>query len=85
MVEASAALVRIEVTRVAREVGTEGKLAARRRAGCRGYVEGPHLQSTSMASPDGQVRNIAEVHDRGRASRLSRRSTSDVQGRESSR
>ena len=52
-----------EVTRVAREVGTEGKLGgqaagARRRR----HLEGPHRPVNSMASNlTSQVRNIAEV------------------------
>ena len=34
-----------EVTRVAREVGTEGRLGGQaQRAGCGGHVEGPHRQ-----------------------------------------
>jgi methyl-accepting chemotaxis protein len=52
-----------EVTRVAREVGTEGRLGrAGQRAGRGGHVERPHgLGELHGRQPDGQVRNIAEV------------------------
>ena len=52
-----------EVTRVAREVGTEGKLGgqARVRGGLR-HLEGPHRQrQPDGQQPDQQVRSIAEV------------------------
>ena len=52
-----------EVTRVAREVGTEGKLGGQARGRRRGrHVEGPDRLVNSMAGNlTAQVRNIAEV------------------------
>ena len=71
-----------EVTRVAREVGTEGR--ARRtgqRAGCRRHVEGSHrLGELDGRQPDGQVRNIAEVTTAVARGDLSRKITVDVKG-----
>ena len=65
-----------EVTRVAREVGTEGKLGGQAQVPeVTGVVEGPHRErqlrwpTTSPA----QVRNIAEVTISGRQWRLCRR------------
>ena len=52
-----------EVTRVAREVGTEGKLGGQaQRAGRRRHLEGPDRQrELDGRNLTGQVRNIAEV------------------------
>ena len=71
-----------EVTRVAREVGTEGKLGGQaRRARRRRHVEGPHRQRQLMASNlTGQVRNIAEVATAVARGDLSRKITVDVKG-----
>jgi hypothetical protein len=66
-----------EVTRVAREVGTEGSSAARRRAGRGGHVEGPHRQrELHGGNLTSQVRNIAEVTTAVANGDLSRRSRS---------
>ena len=52
-----------EVTRVAREVGTEGNSAARRK--CRAWPAPGRILTDNVnfdgRQPDGQVRNIAEV------------------------
>jgi HAMP domain-containing protein len=55
-----------EVSRVAREVGTEGKLGGQAVVpGRRGHVEGSHRQREFMAQNlTGQVRNIADVANR---------------------
>ena len=61
-----------EVTRVAREVGTEGKLGGQaQRAGRRRHLEGSHGQRERRwpANLTTQVRNIARGHHRGRARR----------------
>ena len=52
-----------EVTRVAREVGTEGRLGGQAQRARRGrHVEGPHRHVNSMANNlTAQVRNIADV------------------------
>jgi len=70
------------VTRVAREVGTEGKLGGQAvRARCRGYVEGSDDNVNSMAGNlTGQVRNIAEVSTAIASGDLSRKITVDVRG-----
>ena len=71
-----------EVTRVAREVGTEGKLGGQAHGARRGgHVEGPHRQRQPARRPTSptQVRNIAEVDDGRRAAATCRarsRSTS---------
>ena len=70
-----------EVSRVAREVGTEGKLGGQAAVPGRGrHPEGPRrTTSTSMASNlAGQVRNIAEVTIAGANGDLSRKITVDV-------
>ncbi|MFG6459918.1 HAMP domain-containing protein, partial [Roseateles sp. BYS96W] len=71
-----------EVTRVAREVGTEGKLGGQ--AQCRG-VAGTWKDLTdnvnSMASNlTGQVRNIAEVATAVTSGDLSKKITVEVKG-----
>ena len=74
-----------EVTRVAREVGTEGKLGGQ--ADVRGVagVEGPHRQRQLMAGNlTGQVRNIAEVTTAVANGDLSQKITVDVRGEISS-
>ena len=73
-----------EVTRVAREVGTEGKLG--------GQAEVPGVAGTWKdltdnvnlhgGEPDDQVRNIAEVTTAVASGDLSRKITVDVQGRD---
>jgi HAMP domain-containing protein len=51
-----------QVTRVAREVGTEGSWAARHGSGCHGHLEGPQRQrQPDGQQPDQQVRNISQV------------------------
>jgi HAMP domain-containing protein len=71
-----------EVTRVAREVGTEGKLGGQ--ADVRG-VAGTWKDLTDSEldgrQPDRQVRNIAEGDDRRRQRRPVAKITVDVQGR----
>ena len=71
-----------EVTRVAREVGTEGKLGGQAAgAGRRRHVEGPDRQRQFMASNlTGQVRNIADVTTAVAKGDLSRKITVDVKG-----
>ena len=71
-----------EVTRVAREVGTEGKLGGQARGAGRGrHVEGPTDTVNSMASNlTGQVRNIADVTTAVAQGDLSRKITVDVKG-----
>ena len=71
-----------EVTRVAREVGTEGKLGGQAdRARRRRHLEGPHRQrQLDGAQPDRQVRNIAEVTTAVARGDLSRKITVDVKG-----
>jgi HAMP domain-containing protein len=71
-----------EVTRVAREVGTEGQ-ARRPGRGARrlGHVEGPHRQrQLDGGEPDDQVRNIAEVTTAVANGDLSKKITVEVQG-----
>jgi hypothetical protein len=64
------------VTRVAREVGTDGKLGGQAQVpGCRRHVEGSDRLVNSMASNlTGQVRNIAEVRRPSPAAIFRRRS-----------
>ena len=65
-----------EVTRVAREVGTEGKLGGQaERQGRLRHVEGPDRQREHAGRQPDRARcaNIAEVDDRGRARATSRR------------
>ena len=64
-----------EVTRVAREVGTEGKLGGQAQVeGVSGTWKDLTDNVNFMASNlTGQVRNIADVDDRGRAAATSRR------------
>ena len=72
-----------EVTRVAREVGTEGKLGGQADVqGRRRHLEGPdRLASTSMAGNlTGQVRNIADVTTAVANGDLSKKITVDVKG-----
>src|SRR5690606_27590970 len=71
-----------EVTRVAREVGTEGKLGAQaRRAGVAGTWKDLTDHVNSMASNlTLQVRNIAEVTTAVAKGDLSRKITVDVRG-----
>ena len=71
-----------EVTRVAREVGTEGRLGRPgQRAGRRRHLEGPDRQRQLHGrQPDGQVRNIAEVTTAVARGDLSRKITVDVKG-----
>ena len=70
------------MTRVAREVGTEGKLGGQAvRAGRRRHVEGLTDNVNSMAGNlTGQVRNIAEVATAIANGDLSRQITVDVKG-----
>src|SRR5207344_933105 len=71
-----------EVTRVAREVGTEGKLGGQAQVpGVAGAWKGLTDNVNSMASNlTGQVRNIAEVSTAIARGDLSRKITVDVQG-----
>jgi CheY-like chemotaxis protein/HAMP domain-containing protein/signal transduction histidine kinase len=71
-----------EVTRVAREVGTEGKLGGQARVpGVAGTWKGLTDNVNSMASNlTGQVRNIAEVATAVAQGDLSRKITVDVKG-----
>ncbi|HEU4531037.1 MAG TPA: response regulator, partial [Steroidobacteraceae bacterium] len=71
-----------EVTRVAREVGTEGKLGGQARVpGVAGTWKGLTDNVNSMASNlTGQVRNIAEVATAVATGDLSRKITVDVKG-----
>src|SRR5207344_2167433 len=71
-----------EVTRVAREVGTEGKLGGQAQVpGVAGAWKGLTDNVNSMASNlTGQVRNIAEVATAIARGDLSRKITVDVQG-----
>ena len=71
-----------EVTRVAREVGTEGQARRPgRRAGRRRHLEGPHRRVNSMAGNlTAQVRNIADVTTAVAAGDLSKKITVDVKG-----
>ena len=71
-----------EVTRVAREVGTDGKLGGQAEVHRRlGHVEGPTDNVNFMASNlTGQVRNIAEVTTAVANGDLSRKITVDVKG-----
>ena len=56
-----------EVTRVAREVGTEGKLGGQATSPASRDLEGPHRLGQPMAANlTDQVRNIAQVDDGGR-------------------
>ena len=71
-----------EVTRVAREVGTEGKLGGQAAGdGRRRHLEGPdRLRQLHGDNLTAQVRNIAEVDDRHRDGDLSKKITVDVRG-----
>ena len=71
-----------EVTRVAREVGTEGKLGGQADVQRRGrHVEGPDRRVNFMAGNlTGQVRNIADVTTAVAAGDLSKKITVDVKG-----
>ena len=72
-----------EVTRVAREVGTEGKLGGQaRRRGRAGHVEGPDRQRELRwpSNLTGQVRNIADVTKAVANGDLSKKITVDVKG-----
>ena len=70
------------MTRVAREVGTEGKLGGQARgAGRRRHLEGPDRQrQLDGRQPDRQVRNIAEVTTAVASGDLSKKITVDVSG-----
>ena len=71
-----------EVTRVAREVGTDGKLGGQAKVkGVSGRLEGPDRQRQhARREPDEQVRNIAAGDDGGRNGDLSKKITVDVRG-----
>ena len=71
-----------EVTRVAREVGTEGKLGGQAEVpGVARHVEGPHRQrQLDGVNLTAQVRNIAEVTTAIASGDLSRKITVDVRG-----
>ena len=72
-----------EVTRVAREVGTEGKLGGQaHRAGRRRHLERPHRQRELAwrSNLTAQVRNIAEVTFAVASGDLSKKITVDVHG-----
>ncbi len=71
-----------EVTRVAREVGTEGKLGGQAEVqGRRRHLEGPDRQRQLHGrQPDGQVRNIADVTTAVANGDLSKKITVDVKG-----
>ena len=71
-----------EVTRVAREVGTEGQARRTgRRQGRRRHLEGPDRQRQLMAGNlTGQVRNIADVTTAVANGDLSKKITVDVKG-----
>ena len=71
-----------EVTRVAREVGTEGQARRPgRREGRRRHLEGPdRLRELHGRQPDRQVRNIADVTKAVAAGDLSQKITVDVRG-----
>ena len=70
-----------EVTRVAREVGTDGKLGGQAGAGCRRNLEGSDRLVNFMAGNlTGQVRNIAEVATAIANGDLSKKITVDVRG-----
>ena len=74
--------VRVEVTRVAREVGTEGKLGGQAQVpGVAGTWKDLTDNVNSMASNlTGQVRNIAEVTTAVASGDLSKKITVDVRG-----
>ena len=71
-----------EVTRVAREVGTDGRLGGQANVlGRRRHLEGPHRRVNSMAGNlTAQVRNIAEVSTAIANGDLSKKITVDVKG-----
>ena len=70
-----------EVTRVAREVGTEGKLGGQANVpGVAGTWKDLTDNVNSWPQLTAQVRNIAEVDDRDRHGDLSRKITVDVKG-----
>ena len=71
-----------EVTRVAREVGTEGKLGGQAEVqGRRRHLEGPDRSVNFMAGNlTGQVRNIADVTTAVANGDLSKKITVDVKG-----
>ena len=73
-----------EVTRVAREVGTEGKLGGQAQVQGRGrHLEGPHRQREPRwpRNLTGQVRNIADVTTAVANGDLSKKITVDVRAR----
>jgi HAMP domain-containing protein len=74
--------LRREVTRVASEVGSEGRLGGQANVpGRRGHVEGPHRPGElPRRLAHAQVRNIAEVTTAVARGDLSRKITVDVQG-----
>ena len=71
-----------EVTRVAREVGTEGKLGGQALVpGVGGHLEGPDRQrQLDGVEPHGPSPQHRRSHHRRRARRLSRKITVDVKG-----
>ena len=71
-----------EVTRVAREVGTEGKLGGQAQVkGVGRHLEGPHRQREhDGGNLTGQVRNIADVTTAVANGDLSKKITVDVKG-----
>ena len=73
-----------EVTRVAREVGTEGMLGgqAQVRASSGTWRDLTENVNSMASNLTDQVRNIAEVDDRGRERRPLAKITVDVQGRD---
>ena len=71
-----------EVTRVAREVGTEGKLGGQAKVkGVAGHLEGPDRQrELDGRQPDGPGAEHRRSDDGGRARRLTKKITVDVKG-----
>jgi len=70
-----------EVTRVAREVGTEGKLGGQAAVeGCRNMERPEPIQSFDGLQLDWQVRNIADVTTAVAKGDLSKKITVDVRG-----
>ena len=70
-----------EVSRVAREVGTEGKLGGQARSRAWRRLEGPDRQrELDGANLTGQVRNIADVTTAVASGDLSKKITVDVKG-----
>jgi hypothetical protein len=71
-----------EVTRVAREVGTEGKLGGQARCRACRHLEGPDRQrQLDGVQPHRQVRNIADVTTAVANGDLSKKITVDVRAR----